>query len=107
MDGVDFSEEPWAAGTDLGHARILMEAEFAALNEFEVLDSVGDVDLGALDVEFVHDAVENFAGGAYEGFALEIFLIAGLFTDEDEFCVGCSCAGNDLGSVLVEVASFA
>ena len=57
VNGVDLSEETGAAGVDLGHARVLVETYLAALNELEVFDSVGDVDLAAVDVEFGHDAV--------------------------------------------------
>ena len=52
-------------------------------------------------------AVEDFASGSDEGLALEIFLIAGLFSDQDKFGVGCSCSWDNLSCVLIEVATFA
>ena len=107
MDGVDLGEEPGAAGVDLGDERRLVEAEFAALDELEVLDCVGDEEGGAVEVELFEDAVEELAGGSDEGEGLEVFLVAGLFADEEEGGFGLAASGDGVRGVFVEVAAAA
>ena len=113
FDGVDLGLEPRAAGRDLGHAGVLVEAELAALDELEVLDGVGEVDRRAVDVEVGEDLIEDAAGGADEGQALQVFLVAGLLADEHEggglveVDERRGDAGHDLGGVAVEVAPLA
>jgi hypothetical protein len=83
-----------------------MKTEAATLDVFEVLHGVGDVNVGGLDVELVHRTVKDAAGGADEGDALFVFLVAGLLADEHETRAAGACARDDLRSVLVKIASF-
>ncbi len=47
------------------------------------------------------------AGGADEGQALAVFLVAGLFADQHERGLAGAVAGHDLGGVEIEVAALA
>ncbi len=105
LEGGDLSLEPGAAGGELGEAGVLVDAELAALHEFEVLDGVGDEEERAVDVELGEGAVQELAGWTDEGEALEVFLIAGLFSDDEQGGVGGAAAGDYLGRVAVEVAA--
>ena len=59
-----------------------MNAPLAALNEFEVLDRIGDIDLAAVDTGFFHRAIKQLARRTNERPPLPFFLIAGLFANE-------------------------
>lgn len=61
---------------------------------------VGDIDLLAINTCFRESFVEQAAGGTDKGFAFQIFLIARLFTDENNFCVGRTFAEYGLRGVL-------
>src|SRR5438045_1079853 len=84
-----------------------MEAAFAARFPLEVFDGVGDVDGRAIDVGGGEGFVEQAAGGADEGLAGEVFLVAGLFADEDEAGGGGAFAEDDVGGAAVEGAALA
>jgi hypothetical protein len=59
-----------------------MDSPLSALLEFEVFDSIGDVDALAVQAGFCHCAIQKLTGRAYERPALPIFLVAGLFANE-------------------------
>jgi len=61
---ADLGEQPRKAGSDLPGARLLVDAPLALLLELEVLDRVGDVDLGPVDPGLGQGAVEQLAGRA-------------------------------------------
>ena len=69
---------------DLAGGRTLVQPALAALDVLEVLDGVGDVSFGAVDADFGQRTVEDLAGGADEGAALQVLLIAGLLADEGD-----------------------
>jgi hypothetical protein len=69
-----------------------------------VLDSVGDVHLGAIDAGRLERLVQHPAGRSDEGLALAIFAVAGLFADEHHSRLFGPFTEDRLGSSLVEVA---
>ena len=120
------------AGEDFGVGRFFVEAAFAAGGEegawglgpcgrawglaegrevfmfpFEVFDGVGDVEEVAREADFLHDVVEELSGWADEGAAGGVFLVAGLFADDDEFGVSGAFAEDGLGGVATDVAGGA
>ena len=66
LDDVELGPQPRHAGVDLALARLLMDAALAALLELEVLDDVGDVDVGACDPDGLEGLVELAARGSDE-----------------------------------------
>jgi hypothetical protein len=106
-DGFDLGFEPGAAGFDFAGIGFGVDSPCAAGLEFEMFHRVGDVDGGAVDADLFEGAVEELAGGADEGFAGEVFLVAGLFADEHDGGGGGAFAEDDLGGVAVEVTALA
>ena len=66
FDRGELALVPWAACLDLRRGRLLVQAEFSARHEFEMLHRVGDVDLGAVDAGFFQRAVEHLPGRSHE-----------------------------------------
>ena len=66
LDDVELGPQPRQAGVDLALARLLVDAALAALLELEVLDDVGDVDVGAVDADRLQRLVELAARGPDE-----------------------------------------
>jgi hypothetical protein len=73
----------------------------------EVLDDVGDVESIARQADFPQGAVEYLSRRPHEGCALTIFLVARLFTHEDDPRVGRTAPEDGLARVAVEIASLA
>ena len=63
---------------------MLQDMVIAAVNEAvrAAFDDVGDVDLGAVQVNQGQHQIQQFSGGAYEGLPLQIFLLTGTFSNE-------------------------
>ena len=59
-----------------------MEATFAALLEFEMLDRVCDIDAIAINSGFLQRAIEEFACRSHKRMTFDIFLIARLFAHQ-------------------------
>jgi len=105
---LEFFKKPGTTGDDFGPAWFGVEPLFAAaFLPFEVLDGVGDVDGCAVDFGGNEGFIEDPSGGADEGFAGTVFLVAGLFADEDDFGGGGALAEDGLGGVAVEGAAVA
>jgi len=84
-----------------------MEPPFASLFKLEMLDGIGDITLRAIDVCFLQARVEQPAGGADKWMALQVFVIAGLFADKHDARIVSALAKNQLGGILVKIATFA
>ena len=82
LHGLELGVQPRAAGGDLLGVRLLVDAALALGRPLEVLDDIGDVDLRAVDARRFECLVEHAAGGADEGKALLVLLVAGLLADE-------------------------
>ncbi len=107
FNGFEFSIKPGTAGGDFAGAGLLVDATLAAGLPFEMLDGISDVDLLAVDACLDETSVEEMAGGTDEGVALEVFAIAGLFTDEEETRVTAAFTEDGLGGVLIQGAAVA
>src|SRR3954468_13887776 len=84
LDHVELGSQPRHAGVDLALARLLMDAALAALLELEVLDDVGDVDVGPVDADRLERLVELAAGGPDEDLAGPVLAIAGHLADHHD-----------------------
>ena len=65
-------EAPGPAGADLRGVGLLVDAPLAAQAVLEVLDHVGDVDVGPDDAGLLERIVEHAARGADERLALDV-----------------------------------
>src|SRR5580698_8694965 len=59
-----------------------MDASPATLDEFKMLDRVGDVDQPPVDARLFQRVIQQLSRGPDERAADDVFLIAWLFTDE-------------------------
>ena len=84
-----------------------MEPLLAARHPFEMLHHIGDIGASAVDPGGVEAAVEQLPGGADEGPALKVLLIAGGLTDEHQRGVRGAFAEDRLGGVGIERAGGA
>ena len=107
LENFDFGEEPGTAGGDFAGVGLFMESAFSGGFPFEMFDGVGDVGFGAIDASFFKGFVEHPAGGADEGFAFEVFFVAGLFADENNARVFGAFAEDRLGAGFPEGTGFA
>lgn len=103
-DRVQLRFEPRAAGGDLAGRRAFVFAALALRLPFKVLDRVGHIDLMASDAGFCQGFVQYPPRRAYEGMALEIFLIAGLFPDKEYLCVSDAFAEHGLRRISIQIA---
>lgn len=68
---------------------------------------VGDIGGRSIDSGFGEGAVEQLAGGADEGFAGDVFVIAGLLADDHDAGIGGAFAEDGAGGVLPKRADAA
>src|SRR5262249_42707370 len=87
--------------------RCLMDSAFSALDELEVLDDIGDVDLFARKLGLDERPVEDLAGRTDEGGALQILRISRLLPDQNGARGGWALPENRLRRLAVEVAAAA
>src|SRR6185312_3118764 len=92
---------------DLAAIRLVVDAPFAAADELEMLDRIGDVGAAAVDAGLLQRPVENLPGGADERMAGKILLIARLLADEEDRGARRALAEDGLGRVPVEIAAGA
>jgi hypothetical protein len=104
---LELLAQPRLAGLDLETLRRLVDAPAAALLELEVLDHVGDVDLGAYDADRLERAVELATGRSHEGPALAVLLVTGLLADHHHLGVPLPLAEHGLARAAPEVAAAA
>ena len=74
--------QPPAIVPDFSRRRLLVDAPFAALLEFEMLDGVGDVHLVPIKSGLRQGPIEQQAGRSDERSALPILLVSGLLPYE-------------------------
>jgi len=94
LDDGALALKPPAAALNLRRVRPLVQ--FAALFVLEVLDRIGEEDRVAWNSRLGGRAVEDSPCGPYERFAGQVFLVAGLLSDEHEPGPPRPLAGNDL-----------
>src|SRR5436305_4679452 len=108
--GLDLPEllpQPRVARVDLEALRRGVHAPLAALLELEVLDRVGDVDVGAVDPNGLEAAVELAPGGPDERPPLPVLAIARLLADHHDAGLLQALAEDGLRRVAPEVAAAA
>jgi hypothetical protein len=98
---------PPFAALDLISVGPFVQAALAARFEFEMLHRVGDEDLCAVQARFGNGPVQHPPGGADEGVAVEVFVVAGLLSDHHQRRVLRSFAGDDLGCRQIQRAAGA
>ena len=100
MDGVDLADQEGGAG---GRFHPLRAGDFRGA----ALYYVADVDVFALQAHGFDHLGEEFAGAADEGEALDVFVVAGAFADEDEVGFRVAVAEDDFVAGFVEFAAGA
>ena len=97
IDECDLSVKPGATGghlTGLGIA-VMGRATF---------DSVGDVNLGSVQVNHLQHIIQKLSGWSYEGNTLQIFLFAGAFADKHEIGLFVPNTENKIPTFFAETA---
>ena len=84
-----------------------MQTPLAAPDPFEMLDRIGDINFIALDLRFFQCAIEQATRRPDKRVSLLIFLIPGLFANQDNARFRRSLAENCLCRVLIEIAALA
>jgi len=74
---------------------------------FEMLHHIRDVNLGAVDVHFFEDLVEQTSRGTDEGMSRAIFGISGLLADEHDSGLRGTFPENRLSRIFPKIASLA
>ena len=77
-----------------------MDAAFSSRFPLEVFYRVGDVDFFAVNARFRKRLIQEVASGPDKWFAFQVFLIARLFADKNDFRVGQALAKNCLRGVF-------
>ena len=101
LEQRELGDQPRPAGGDVRRPGRLVDAPLAAQLEPEMLDRVGDVDVGRVDAGVVDRLAQQPAGRADERQALLVLDVAGLLADEDDPGVRGAAAEDGLGGVLV------
>src|SRR6185312_124572 len=96
--------EPWSASDDLGAIRLLVQTARTFRDPLEMLDSVGHIHRGPVYPRFFQALVEQVSGRTHEWRPREIFVIAGLFADQEDAGALRSFAENCLSGVLPQIA---
>src|SRR5438093_13128327 len=107
MNDFNLCLQPRLTGYHLPDRRFLVQASLAALDPFEMLDGVGDIDLVARNTRCGEGFVQKTTCRADERMALAIFHVARLFTNEQDACGFPPIAENRLGGVSVQIAPYA
>jgi hypothetical protein len=84
VDRREFGIQPRPAGEDFEAGRLFVNATLAAILEFEVLDSIGQVNTAPVNPCIRECAIEQSTGGPDEGSAFSILTIAWLFSDHHD-----------------------
>ena len=84
-----------------------MDSALAARLPAEMLDRIGQIEIGGLDAGFAKKLPQQFAGRSDEGLALPIFVVAGHLTDEHEASLAGAFAGDTLRRAFPQLATTA
>ena len=100
MKRGDFGFEPRPASCYFPGAGFFVDAAFSSGLPFKMLHGVGAVNFFAVNSCFRKRLIQEVAGGADEWFAFQVFVIARLFADKNNFCVGQALAEHCLRGVF-------
>ena len=84
MHRLQLRFQPGPAGEDLRLLRRLVQSALAGVDELEMLDDVGEVELAAVEAHLAERAVEDLARRAHERQALPVLLVSRLLADQSE-----------------------
>ena len=84
LDQPNLRFQPRTTGVYLRRIGFLVDTALPTLLELEVLDHIGDVDLGAVDPSLFQRAIEQTSGRPHERDPLQIFFVAGLLAKKDQ-----------------------
>ena len=85
----DLRIQPGSAGFDFIITRVTVMRRTA-------FDHVGDIDLRSVQVDQFEHGVQQFSGRTYEGDTLQIFLLTGTFSDEQDLGIGVPDSENQV-----------
>jgi hypothetical protein len=97
---ADLGLEPWQARGYLLRVRFGVDTPLAARLPFEVLHDIGYVSQATVDLSLLERLVEEFAGRPDERLSREVFVVAGLFSDEDNLRLLLAVAEHGLRAPL-------
>jgi hypothetical protein len=106
MNDIDLGFQPRPARHDLAYQRLLMQAPFTALDEFEMFHRVSDIDLRARNARRSERFIKETTRRPNKRTPLSIFHVTGLFTDKHQARLILPLAEYCLGSVAIEIATF-
>lgn len=92
--------EPQAAG-------LLLNVQGVAVFRRAALYHVGDIDFAAIQVDQLQHIVQQLAGTAHKGFALQILLLARALTDEHDLGLRIADAEHHVGARFTQSAAAA
>jgi len=70
-------------------------------------DNVGDVDLGAVQINHLEHVVEQLSGRADKRHALAVLLLTRAFANEHDACAFCTVSEHEAVPRLAETAAMA
>jgi hypothetical protein len=105
IDNPEFRLKPWPAGLDVSDLWSGMDPALASLGEAEVLDGIGDIDIGSGHPNVGKRPLQQLAGWPDERNALPILHVAWLLTDQSHFCSRVASREDNLGCRLPEFAA--
>src|SRR6185369_3249893 len=97
--------QPPLARIELALRGGLVEPALAARLPFEMLDRIGDVRGRGIDPRFAQESPQQLAGGADEGTADEVFLVARLLAHQQNGGVSAAFARDALRRPLPQGAA--
>jgi hypothetical protein len=102
-----FRPKPRLAGNNFGIGWLFVDTPLAAFFELEMLHRIRDVDIRAINSSLFQCPAQQSACRTHEGMAGTIFLVAGLFADQDDASRGWTFPKYGLGRMAIQVAASA
>src|SRR5947208_16307634 len=106
-DYLDFVHQQVTSRGNYFRVWFFVDAAFAARFPLEMLDDVSDISFLAINACFFKCFVEQFAGRTNKRLAFEVFIVAGLLADEENFSLASAGAKDGLRAALIKVAGLA
>lgn len=106
FDQFNFTLKPPATGLDMAGRRALVKTSLTALGVSKMFNRIGDVASLSFDPDFTEAPIEELASRADQGAASDIFLVAGLFGNEENSGINGSFAENGLCCISIELATL-
>src|SRR5438067_2064459 len=104
-NGADLALQPFVAGGHLALRRRLVNAPLTARLPAEMLDRVGQIEIGGRDAGLAKHVAQQLAGRTDEGLALLILLVARLLADQHQPRLVRAFAAHSLRRALPQIAA--